>query len=348
MTDKASGLERLQHLDHIAGSDDPIDHSGLRFQSAHQPPHDPDTFGVSLEGIRIALVAGGMTVSREPFGLVARQGAVTVRIKVEQPEDRNGENGTIRAVLTVRAELPQDLSALFRQPGGCASVNRFAVLGALDVAEGKPCLGSRITLYEEESAWNIQAPLILAAALASPQIMLDAIRHLLLGDGAAGALEMSSAWGEAEFSMARQYLSRIAFCNADRTGLTAEFALREGEVAAVAGHRHTALWRLLADQPHPEAGAGLFCCLEMPHCADDEEELARVLAKLNAMEMQALDRPPHFGAWCPGTYGTNPAYVSFLPNFLHDVRGIAVNLSFWAYGRAQWADAMLPTLGITA
>ena len=62
--------------------------------------------------------------------------------------------------------------------------------------------------------------------------------------------------------------------------------------------------------------------------------------------MAPHDLPPHFGAWCPGRLGNNPSYVTFLPNALHSAPGIAVNTAFWAMNRAQWANAMLASLGV--
>ena len=56
----------------------------------------------------------------------------------------------------------------------------------------------------------------------------------------------------------------------------------------------------------------------------------------------------HFGAWCPGKLGNNPAYISFLPNPLYPAAGITVNSAFWAMNRAQWANAMLASLGVRA
>ena len=67
---------------------------------------------------------------------------------------------------------------------------------------------------------------------------------------------------------------------------------------------------------------------------------------LNNMEMAARDLPPHFGAWCTGKLGNNPAYLSFLPNALHSVSGIAANVAVWALGRAQMANAVLASLGV--
>jgi hypothetical protein len=45
--------------------------------------------------------------------------------------------------------------------------------------------------------------------------------------------------------------------------------------------------------------------------------------------------PPHLGAWCEGKGGDNFAYVSFLPNLLRDVPGIATRASGWARSRAE-------------
>jgi hypothetical protein len=94
-------------------------------------------------------------------------------------------------------------------------------------------------------------------------------------------------------------------------------------------------------QPHPEFGGGLFYLLEMPQSIDNEVKLERVIASLNRHEMTGGDLPPHFGAWCVGGRGDNPAYVSFLPNALHATAGIATNMSIWAFNRAHLADALL-------
>lgn len=300
---------------------------------------------ISIDGIEIALKAGGMHVERTECGLIGRQDLVVVHIDIEHPAQNEGDEA-IAGVFAIRTELPEPLLALFDKPGAVAAINRFATLGALQVEDGKAILGSRITIYEREDAWNIQAPLILGTALSAPHIVLDTVHRLLTGTGK--EVDRDSAWGGDDFDQVHGYLSHMSVCNADPTGLTAEFGLRQGSLSAITGDHHTALWRMFADQPHPDAGGGLLCCLEMPHRAGDESTLDAALGKLNAMEMSPIDLPPHFGAWCHGTLGDNPAYVSFLPNFLHDIPGIAVNCSFWAINRAQWADAMLPTLGLKA
>jgi hypothetical protein len=77
----------------------------------------------------------------------------------------------------------------------------------------------------------------------------------------------------------------------------------------------------------------------------DESRIDPILNKLNQMEMAPNDLPPHFGAWCPGNLDNNPAYVSFCPNVMHEIEGIALNASMWALPRAEWADAALASLG---
>lgn len=299
-----------------------------------------------LDAMARALESANMSVSQTADGLVSRQGKVTAHIAISQPEAGGEETGSIRAIVTIKSGLPAELGELLEKPGGLAAFGRYATLGALGLEDGVPVVGSRITLYEGEDALKIQIPLILGAALMSGQYLMESIHRLLAGKEA--TVPDASAWGRGDFDLVHQYLSGMSVCNADAGGLTAEFGLRRDSMSAITGDHHTALWRLFADQPHPDAGGGILCCLEMPHRAGDEDLLHGALVKLNAMEMAPLDLPPHFGAWCPGTLGDNPAYVSFLPNILHEVPGIAVNFSFWAFNRAQWADTMLPSLGLRA
>lgn len=95
--------------------------------------------------------------------------------------------------------------------------------------------------------------------------------------------------------------------------------------------------RRLADDP-PRLGSA--------RVAPDDARLRRICARLNVLEMAAHDLPRHFGAWCQSRMGRRPAYVSFLPNALHPVRGIAANFATWAMHRAHRADAMLAAMGV--
>jgi len=247
-------------------------------------------------------------------------------------------------VVTVQTELPHELGAFVHTPEHLALFNRMSTLGALTKNNGKLMLGSRIVVYEDENAWDLQALLIISAALSGAPTMLNAIHQALSRQGGEST-ETKSEWSDEELEQARSYLSGFSVCTAGHGGLTAEFGLREGEICAIQGDQRTALWRMMTNQPHP-SGAGLFTLLEMPHQIPEKPQLEWILNCLNTLEMQPGDQPPHIGAWCPGSLGDNPAYVTFLPNVLHSHPGIAVNVSCWAMGRAQWGNGMLASRGI--
>jgi hypothetical protein len=223
-------------------------------------------------------------------------------------------------------------------------INHMATLGAVTEDKGRFYVGSRLTVYEGENAWNVQFGLVLYSIVVGVDTVLGAARKLFTKEPPRPAER--SLWTDPDFELVHSYLSRVSVCTTGGLGLSAEFGIRKGEMSAIAGHHNTALWQMMADQPHPELGAGLFCLLNMPHQVSDKEKLDRAIKELNRLEMQGNDQPPHFGAWCSGTIDNNPAYVSFLPNALHSANGIALNMSFWAMSRAQIADAMLLTMGI--
>ena len=84
---------------------------------------------------------------------------------------------------------------------------------------------------------------------------------------------------------------------------------------------------------------------QLPHKLPGDRKLQEACASLNLLEMSAFDLPPHFGAWCPGRMGTSLAYVSFLPNALHAVPNIAMNMTMWGIHRAEWASRQLEGMG---
>ena len=308
---------------------------------------DGNPLGVPLRDLMAMLQPTSLKTTLKDNVLTARHEHFTTRIEVVPPEDRESENGPIRAVVRVVTELPAPVQSMLHgnEPEGCAAYNAFAALGAVYTEGGKAFVGSRLTIYDEEDAWRaLQLPLLMFTVIGSTDAILGGLRRAMGGEqGRAGA----SRWTDRDLVQVEGYLSRLSVCTTGGLGLTAEFGLRQGAISAAEGDHRTALFQLLADQPHPEFGGGLFCLLQMPHQVEDPDRLAQVCLQLNRMEMAAHDLPPHFGAWCPGRLGNNPAYVSFLPNAMRDVSGIAVNLGFWAMNRAQWANAMLPALGVS-
>ncbi|GAB4040363.1 MAG: hypothetical protein Fur0014_10820 [Rubrivivax sp.] len=302
--------------------------------------------GVPLGDLQALLAPTSIRAKVDGNTLIARHEHCAVRVEVVPPGHRESDNGPIRAVVRVLAELPAPMRVLF-EPFDAQSAgawNGFAALGALYADGSAVRVGSRLTIYEAEDAWAaLHLPLLLFATICGSEAIAGALRRTLAQQETRGGV---SHWGEHDFEHAGRMLSRLCACTHDGGGLTAEFALRDGAVSAAAGDRQTALFQLMADQPHPELGGGLFCLLQMPHRVGNEDRLHRICAQLNAMEMAPHDLPPHFGAWCPGRLGDNPAYVSFLPNALHAVAGIALNVAIWAMHRAQWAAAMLAAMGV--
>jgi hypothetical protein len=309
---------------------------------------DPSPLGVPLGELEALLAPTSIKTTRKDNALLARHEHYTLRIEVVPPEARESENGPIRAVVRIIAELPKPLLALFQGgvPETTAAFNAFAALGALYSDRDVVHIGSRLTIYEVEDSWqSLHLPLLLFTTICGTEAILGGIRRAMAGDDPNSG---SSAWTEDDFEQAQSFLSPLCLCTTGGLGLTAEFGLAADAISAAAGDHQTALFQLLADQPHPELGGGLFCLLQMPHQVSDPARLQKICLQLNSMEMAAHDLPPHFGAWCPGTLGNNPSYISFLPNPLHEASGIAVNMSFWAINRAQWANAMLASLGAGA
>ena len=304
----------------------------------------PTPRGVPLGELEMALKPTTLKASREGDTLLVRHESAVTRVEVSAPETAETVDGMISAIVTIRTELPAELSPLFAQPELVSMINSMATLGAVTEDKGRYFVGSRLTVHEGDDAWNVQFGLILMSVIAGTDTILGAM-HKTLTQAAPRKAEPSE-WTEEDFAFVKSYLSRACVCTTGGLGLTAEFGIRADEVSAGYGDHYTALWEMKADQPHPEMGSGLFCLLNMPHEIADAEELDEVLAELNRLEMQGNDLPPHFGAWCRGVRETNPAYVSFLPNALHRTNGIALNMSIWAMHRAQLADAMLATMGI--
>jgi hypothetical protein len=304
--------------------------------------NDQPLLGVPLDDLEVALKATSLNTIRDGNSLVVRHPNFSTHVDAIRPANRETEDGLINEVLVVRTALPREFAAKFSKPEMSTAMNTMATLGAL-TADGEGIfVGSRLTMYEGEQAWKIQFGLLLFSVIGSTDSLLGAMSRMFSGqDGKKSA----SAWVERDFEQVSAYLSNVSVCTTGGLGLTAEFGLREGAISAAFGDHYTALWRLQGDQPHPEIGGGLFCLLQMPHQIPDEARLDRILVQLNQMEMAPHDLPPHFGAWCRGQIGNNPAYVSFLPNALHSAAGIAVNMSIWAFHRANWASAMLASMG---
>jgi hypothetical protein len=303
---------------------------------------NPSPRGVPLKDLEDALAPTTLKATRKGDALIVQHENLTTRVDVIAPENPDPDDGPISAVVSLKTTLPDEFARFLNRPGAISHINSMASLGAVTEEDGQFFIGSRLTVYEGEDAWNIQFPLVLFTIIGGADSILGAARRMLNNEPSEIG---ESEWTETDFEVVESQLSNFCYCNGGETALTAEFGLKSDAVSGVLGHNETALWQIRGDQPHPDLGGGLFCLLQLPHQIEDEAKLHRVIDELNRMEMAPYDLPPHFGAWCQGKLGNNPAYVSFLPNYLHEATGIAVNVSIWAMHRAQWADAMLVTLG---
>ena len=263
----------------------------------------------------------------------------TTEVRVREPAPNHGSQDPIQARVTVTAMLVPSIAGALDEPEKLMAFNGLAALGCLRAEDDAVAVESALTVFEREGAWkSLQRPLLGAAAMCSADGILGAIWRSASNQPKE---QGESAWSEADFKVVESALSGICVCNADTAGLTAEFGLSAGAVTTGYDGSQTALYQQLTNQPHPHLGGGLFCKLEMPYRYDDVTSLARVCARLNDLEMTTMDQPPHFGAWCEGHLGGNPAYVSFLPNVLYGVNRIALNEAIWALNRAEWAHAQI-------
>jgi hypothetical protein len=292
-----------------------------------------------------------LTVSRERNALVVRRNEhFSTRIEIAPHQEGDSPIGPIKSVVQIRTDLPDEMARMIvgkRKMDRLAVMNRVASLGALTFDGQRVFVGSRLTIFESENAWNIHEPLILMSIIGAADAILRGTEAALNGEKIDSD---ESAWQASDFEQVEEMMSGRCVCSISETGFTAEFGLRPGATTACAGDwNSTALWSIRANEPHPVVGGGLFCLLQLPHRVSDESRLTEVLAQLNRLEMHPHALPPHFGAWCEGKVGGNPAYVSFLPNVLHRLApGIAANMTVWASARAQWANITLASMGISA
>jgi hypothetical protein len=309
--------------------------------------------GVPLDELEKAMRQNNLKASRDGNSLIVERGQLVTRIDVVSPADRECRDATIRAVVQIRTEVPKEFAG-----GEILSlitkwINAKATLGALTVEKDHYSIGSRLTIYDQEDAWNLHFGLLLFTIHYTGHSFMRSILAIidsLKGSTTEPTKETSSgepsAWTAKDLSLVESYLSRICVCTTGGLRLTSEFSLANGETTALRRDHHTALWQIFADQPHPEMGSGLRCLLELPHRIADESQVGPILNQLNLMEVAPHDLPPHFGAWHPGNLGNNPAYVSFFQNVMHDLDGLALNASIWALHRAEWANRTLASLGL--
>jgi hypothetical protein len=305
---------------------------------------DPNPLGVPLGDLALMLSTGTIKTSIEGKVLLARHEHYTTRVEVVPPDRGAASDEPIRAVVRVLTELPDPIQEIMRgrEAESLAAFNSMAALGALTMHKGRVHVGSRLTIFERENAWEkLHAPLLLFTIIVATEAILGAMRRTI-GGGIPN--RGKSKWEEGDFENLEEMMSNFCVCSTGGLGFTAEFDLGKGSAAAMTAPLDTALFQLEAGEPHPELGGGLLALLHLPHRLPSTRKAHDVCAELNQLEMAAADLPPHFGAWCPGRRPNTVSYVSFLPNALHRIPNIASNLSMWGMHRALWGRSQLERL----
>lgn len=302
---------------------------------------DQNPLGVPLGDIALMLSTGTIKTSFDGNALLAKHEHYTTRVEVVPAAPGAAKDEAIKAVVQVTTELPAPIQKMMkgREIESAAVFNPMAALGALTVDKSRIYVGSRLTIFEREDAWRqLHLPLLLFTIIGGTEGILGAMRRTFGDEPPRGG---ESKWAEDAFKSLEKTMSRFCVCSSGGLSFTAEFGLELGAASAATGHHKTALFQLQADQPHPELGGGLFVLLQLPHQLPGARQVHEACARLNLLEMAAVDQPPHFGAWCPGLMGNNLAYVSFLPNALHAAPNIAKSTTMWGIHRAAWASKQL-------
>jgi hypothetical protein len=302
-------------------------------------------YGVPLGSIQAMLADLGCACKRDGDDLMVTVGEQETRIAVDGVPGYVPGTVGVCAVVRIVSEIDDELFRIIRKrsPSWLLMANSMAALGAMMEQGEKIVIGSRISVFETENVWSqLHVPMIVGTALWASCAICGGARAAIekreLQDG-------TSRWSQEDFDSIAAVMSHISVCNADPTGFTAEFGLEPGATSAVMGHANTALLRMRTDQPHAFLEGGLLVQLRLPHPILESAEIVEVCARLNQLEMAAEDIPPHCGAWCRGPGGMGMAYVSYLPNSLHAVPGVATNIAVWSLHRAQWASKQLRDLG---
>jgi hypothetical protein len=156
--------------------------------------------------------------------LIVRNTNLITRVDVVPPPNRECGDATIKAVVQIKTELPKEIGDTFlRSPSFAGTINAMATLGSLTIERNRCFVGSRLTIYEQENAWNVHFGLLLFTVVGAADSFLGSLRTVFSGEQ---PLKGTSSWTEQDLNLVRSHLSQICVCTTGRVGLTAEFSLR--------------------------------------------------------------------------------------------------------------------------
>ena len=269
-----------------------------------------------------------------------QNGAQRTTIKASNVDLVTLDGQRISERIDVRTPLPEPFGDF--TPEQITLANTMATTGAIirDPDDNAVVLFSSLPVFEDDVAAleEFYTPVVANGALAQFAGPVAAIQYLSAAHNAKAtdfgfpAWDSPSFWTEKEFVYAENLLRQAGiYCNAGKSGLTAEFAWEEGASSAMLGDC-TSLMRFHSDMPHPIAGSGLFIRLDLPITLEPLE-LADCANYLNLYEAKGVDTPPFFGAWCSLLDNGTLTYIGFWPNFMF-MSGTVASIAFWCKARS--------------
>jgi hypothetical protein len=189
---------------------------------------DPRPLGVPLDDLQKATNHTNLKASRDGNSLVVQNANLKTRVDVVRSPNPECGDATIKAVVQIKTELPKEIGTIFlSRPQFAGTINAMTTLGALTIEKDRCFIGSRLTIYEQENAWNVHFGLLLFSVIGAADSFLGSLRTVLNGEE---ALKGTSAWTEQDLSLVQSHLSRICVCTVEawleNRGRIARFCLR--------------------------------------------------------------------------------------------------------------------------
>ena len=168
---------------------------------------DSRPLGVPLDDLEKAINHTNLKASRDGNSLIVRNANLITRVDVVPPSKRECGDATINAVVQIKTELPKEIAASFlNNPQLAGTINAMATLGALTIERDRCFVGSRLTIYEQENAWNVHFGLLLFAVIGVADSFLGSLRTVFSGEEPSRGV---SAWTEQDLSLVSSHLSKI-------------------------------------------------------------------------------------------------------------------------------------------
>ncbi len=244
--------------------------------------------------------------------------------------------------VTTKHQLPVEYNDVFTIRS-TAIFNRSSSLSSIFPGNDKtgPFVMNRIAIFQgnEDAGNRLYAPLIATEAYMQPTLAF-AIATNSSDHGPAffglGDANASPPYTKEEFdALSQSFKAQGFYANFDSVGVVVEFPWDDGAISSMAHHfgltdgeGRTVLCSLTVDARHPNLGSGLLCTLKLPINFASEDQLVKVVNRLNYFEKQAADMPPFLGSWCADFQLNCPAFVAFFPKELC-LPGLPMTVATW-------------------